>query len=1383
MADQPKGKIITFYSYKGGVGRSMALANIGVLLAQLNKKVLLVDWDLEAPGLEHYFVGLTKSKANLVEGGLLTLLGHAPTFRPEYCEAAVTRYCVEYDAQISLLASGVESARYSATLADFAWSDYFKNKSGGPFLEELRNYWLESYDFILIDSRTGVTDSGGICTILMPDVLLLFFAANRQNLNGILRIARAAKEGRSKLYVSRCALPILAIPARFDGRGGGDISRTWLERIAEECEELYSDWIAPDVECRALIEQIKIPYIPRYSFDEGLPVLAEGTSDPDQIGYFYRNIATLLNGDVGFDGDSLHARADERLVAVDEERPYRFQARTVRQVMVSSTFSDLTAHRAAIISAIHKHSMHANTMEYAEAEPAADVIESSLRMVRESAGYVCLISLKYGQTPECPVRNPDRLSLTELEFNEALARERPILVFIMGDDHPVRKHDIEGDPEKEKKLDAFRERAKKAAPGSSVQRVYAVFNSLEEFRDRIGSALSELARFLDSAPGDADRQTSEADEQKSIPNPPAFYAEPDYIGSHRFVGRESELQQVSDWAKPADPTSLLLFEAIGGNGKSMLTWEWVTIHASKVRTGNEQWAGRFWYSFHESEASMADFCRRALAYMTGRPLREFAKKKTAALAQDLLAELHARPWLLTLDGLERVLVAYHRIDAAQVPDEDTNAPIDQIADRNPFDAIRDEDNGLIRSLALARPSKILVSSRLTPRALLNPAGQTIVGARRILLQGLRPNDAEMLLRSCGIHGDSDAIQSYLTENCDNHPLVIGALGGLINNYLPDRGNFDAWAADLDAGAKLDLGSLDLIQGRNHILRAALDDLAPASRQLLSTLALLSDSVDYETLKAFNPHLPPEPEEVDRPSPPEQDWRWNKLTDEEKAELQEESELALKHWNDYESAVQARLASAEYREAPKKLTATVNDLEQRGLLQYDGRVRRYDIHPVVRAVAAGWMQDADKERYGQHVVDYFSSLPHNPYEQAETLEDLRAGLNVVRTLLKLGHFQEAADAYRGDLSNALFFNLEAYAEALSLLRPFFPEGWGQLPKGVDASDASDLANWAAIALDSCGEFEQALSAYSATLLSELHRKHWSAATVRLRNITGNLGDQNLLAKAFRVSVLALDLGAVGDNQEDRFTGRLILFGIQSRIGQLSEADAIWRLLDPMGRDWARNVYRPGTAEWAFALRQYRSRTLREEHLVAAERLAAAGKNRTMIRDLHRLRGVWRLERGEWVLAAASLAEALRMAREIGALDADSETALALAKCHLGDLLEPRLEAERLAQLRNPAGRLLAELWLVLGDDKQAKIHALTAYKWAWADGEPYVNRYELTRTTELLTKMGVPVPDLPPYDPAKDKKFPWEDDVRAAIEKLRAEKAAERQSKGSTDGSK
>ncbi len=875
--------------------------------------------------------------------------------------------------------------------------------------------------------------------------------------------------------------------------------------------------------------------------------------------------------------------------------------------------------------------------------------------------------------------------------------------------------------------------------------------------------------------------------QPATPKPPAFYAEPDYIGSHKFVGRVAELQVLSDWAAPADPTNLLLFEAIGGNGKSMLTWEWAKDEKGKyatiARPADKPWAGRFWYSFYEGGASMEDFCRHALAYMTGRPLEDFAKRKTAVLKDDLLAQLHARPWLLILDGLERILVAYHRIDAAEVPDEEANSPTDKIADRNPCDAIRDEDNDLLRALAAAAPSKLLVSSRLTPRVLLNPSGQPIPGAKRINLPGLRPPDAEALLRSCGIEGKSDAIQSYLAANCDNHPLVIGILGGLIANYLPARGDFDTWSAAPDGGAALDLARLNLIQRRNHILEAAIKTLPDASRQLLSTLALLTDSVDYETLKAFNPHLPPEPKEEEKPTPPENGWEWKFSDDKGKAKLRKNYEAALSKWR-AEPAVKEWLESPEFRNAPKKLEATVKDLEQRGLLQWvrhleKGKtIDRYDLHPVVRGVASGAMAAADRERHGQRVVDHFTAQPHRPYDDAETMEDVRSGLHVVRTLLKLGHYQQAADAlYDNDLGFALWRNLEAYAETLSMLRPLFLMGWGELPKTVTTETARNLAAFAAISLSGCGERNAANAAYGASLCATVEEEEWDEVVSILVAVSDNLIVQNRLARALQVETFASEVATFVGGTTALTLSRFHLFADQLRAGLTEHAATTWRLLDPEGRSWSSANF---DLDIVFGDRNcaqfhFWEGTLQEEHFAAAERLKGKGNDRPLIRNLHRLRGDWRLTQGEWALAAASYQEAVRLARDTrSVIDADSETGLALAKHHLGQLANPREEAERLAQLRDPAHRLLALLWLALGDTEKAKHHALAAYKWAWADGEPYVHRYELTKTTELLHELGVPIPNLPPYDPAKDEPFPWETDVRATIEKLRAEKKAKQE---------
>jgi hypothetical protein len=1037
--------------------------------------------------------------------------------------------------------------------------------------------------------------------------------------------------------------------------------------------------------------------------------------------------------------------------------------------MISSTFTDLEQHRAALIGAIRGQGLTDVAMENDSALPDVDIIESSLRMVRNASAYIGVISRKYGQTPECPVRNSGKLSITELEFIEAQRLGRPVLLFIMGDKHPLREADVEIDTDKRGKLNAFRERAKQMKPGLPVHRVYATFDSLEEFKEKAIHAVANLRRYLDAAPLPA---PTAAD---PIPVPPAFYAEPPYIGSHKFIGRQAQLDVLSDWAVLADPHPVILFDAIGGSGKSMLTWEWITQHATQVRA---DWAGRFWYSFYERGALMADFCRRALAYITREPLESFRKMKTPELGERLLHHLQARPWLLVLDGLERVLVAYHRFDAAEVPDEAANQPTDQIAKRDPCAAIRPEDDDLLRALAAAAPSKLIVTSRLVPRVLLNPASQAIPGVLRVSLQGLRPVDAEALLRSCGVTGNSQAIQSYLKSQCDCHPLVTGVLAGLINDYLPDKGNFDAWAADPAGGGQLNLANLDLIQRRNHILKAAIDALPEKSRQLLSTLALLSEAVDYATLSALNPHLPPKPEKVAEARDPKSLPQWERKSDTEKKQPQQRYQAAIQRRKEYEQAVKPRLQSPEFLSAPRELANTVRDLQRRGLLQYDGHARRYDLHPVVRGIAAGGLQPEQRDSYGQRVVDHFSTKAHSPYDEAETLEEVRDGLHIVRTLLKMGRYQQACDAYRGALSRALLFNLEANAEVLSLLQPFFPQGWATLPNAVHESGGSYLANVAAIALENAGEFGEASAANGAALAVYLRSANWPSTRIVLTNISVSLRAQNRLAQQDRFALLSLNLAMVIGDNEAVFRARLNRFAQLAAIGQWANAQAIWDLLDPMGRNWSRAAYGPGDAEYSYAKFRFWLGDLNEQHLARAEQLAKVGKDRIIIRSLHGLCGQWRLERGEWALAAESLREAVSMARAVGRTDPTAETQLALARFHLGQLADPRREAEQLANARWVSNRALADLWFAIGDREQAKKQALEAHKWAWADGEPYVRRYELNKARALLEKLGAGIPNLPPYDPAKDEKLPWEDEVAAAIEKLRAEKEAKNPKKES-----
>ena len=908
-----------------------------------------------------------------------------------------------------------------------------------------------------------------------------------------------------------------------------------------------------------------------------------------------------------------------------------------------------------------------------------------------------------------------------------------------------------------------------------------------------GDSHAELPGYLRSllpvsTPGSSER--SRGDRGRSVhtgPRAPNLYAVPDYVAGHEFVGRASELRDLDDWAQAADPTNLLLFEAVGGSGKSMLTWKWVNDHAPVVRT---DWAGRFWYSFYERGAVMADFCRHALSYMTGAPRGGFEATRTPKLASLLLEQLHAKPWLLVLDGLERVLVAYHRIDAAEVPDEEADHATDIMLDRPATDTIRDEDGDLLRRLAAASPSKILVSSRVTPRILLNPASQPIPGTKRLPLGGLRPEDAEEMFRASGVHGDSDAIRRYLTAYCDNHPLVIGVLAGLVTNYLPARGDFDAWVNDEgpNGGARLNLAKLDLVQRKHHILSAALDDLPSTSRELLSILALCPESIDHKTLVALNPFLPPAPQEVPQLNAADFEERSSWLGDRTELEgLPDERELApwweeyrqeavrrherdVASWEKYQSELAKWRQSPAVEEAGQTLTDAVRDLEQRGLLQYDGGTRRYDLHPVVRGVASGRLRGDDLQRHGQRVIDVFSSAVSASWDHVRTLEDVGPAVHLMRTLLKLERYDAASEVWReGDLDVALYDNLEAHAETLVLLRPFFARDWTELRADFTGDYSPWVMTGAAAALQGRGDTDAALGALCRAAEWCVAGTNLAETCTAIRNVVWILNLAGRLAAALRVTVLSLDLATALEREAHVFSSRRQLYTLLARLGRWEEAADTWRSLDEMGRQWPRATYRPGSAELEFAYGQYYQGLLREEHLTIAARLAADARVRIVQREVHRLRGKWRLEQRDWARATASFAEAVRMARERGIHDATAEAGLVLGKLQQGLLTPDQARAEALLlkrERRSRDHRLLAMIWHEVGESAEAQAEAIAEYEEAWADGEPYVSRFQLSRATELLAELEAPVPALPQYDASSDEPFRWEADVTREIVSLR-----------------
>lgn len=997
------------------------------------------------------------------------------------------------------------------------------------------------------------------------------------------------------------------------------------------------------------------------------------------------------------------------------ERP-----RTYLGVMVSSTFTDLEAHREELFRTITSCNLLPKMMEFDGARVDADVIDSSLNSVRTAAAYIGIISHKYGQTPYCSKRNPDRLSITELEFNEAMRLNRPILLFLMSDEHDVKAVDVEQDSEKLIKLRNFRERAKKIRDGSEVERVYEIFDSKEDFARKAERAVWRLADFLriqdDQASSSANSQKAELDDLV-LPGPPELRAVPRYLGSHLFVGRTSELETLDEWASASDPDPMMLFDAIGGVGKSILTWEWITKQSTGVR---QDWAGRFWYSFYERGGQMFDFCREAVAYITSRPAEDFSKTSLRKLSERLIYELEQRPWLIVLDGLERILVAYHRVDAAQLRDEEADTTKDQIAQRDPTAAIRPQDDKILRLLTAARPSKILISSRLTPQALINSAGTPVPGVRREVLQGLQPQDAEALMRNVGVQGDSEAIQEYVRQNCGCHPLVVGALAGLVNDHLADRGNFDAWVVAPEGGRKLQLGHLDLTQRRNHILDAAMNALAPEALKLLQTLAILQRGADFDLLTAINPHMPTE---------------FAKLNE---------------------------LADADRIDAGKQLNATVRDLERRGLLQYEPVARRFDLHPVVRGVAIGRMQSGEMKERGEEVVNYFTSQTYDPWDQAEDLEDLVPGIQLVSTLNQIGRFDEAYwIVSKQGLTTPLLFTFESNAECLMLLKSFFPEGWEADYDSLDASELNWLLNESAIA---SSKIDRGLAIYLYEFSTRLKvtRGDMQNICVGLVSFCWRCLIEHRLSRCDRLGTMAHDLAGLTGYKDELFISGLLCFEVASQMGDVDRANRIWSKLEVMGRSWRRSVYRPGKAELDHAYYLFRRGILTEAYLSDAEQISVAAKSRSEIRNLAILRGRYNLGCDKVHEAVESLEKATRMAREVRQDDTLAEALFALARFRAGHIFDARAEAQRLALSEGESLLPVAELLHELGYRDYAISVALRAHQWAIAEGEPYVRRYELDCTRELLSRLGAELPKVPRYDPMSDQQFDWEKDIKNII---------------------
>lgn len=315
--------IVTFYSYKGGVGRSMALANLGEWFRLRELRVVMIDWDLEAPGLESFFVATTEERVAIrARLGLLDMISsykelyaslpNAPQGGGSDRAALADRVAVLDEAlpplahvllplkaasnapassgKLWLLTAGCRSEKrfdaYAHTVQQFDWEEFYASYDGEAYFEWLRRQLLDPglADVVLIDSRTGVAEMSGVCTRQLADVVVMFSAPNDQNLEGVAMMARSFT--RPDLIAARGGrgIDLIAVPARVDVSEGRPID-LFEERFRQKLDPYLPETFR---RLRTSFGRLRIPYISAYAYAERLAV-----GDPEGVKSLQEAYATL----------------------------------------------------------------------------------------------------------------------------------------------------------------------------------------------------------------------------------------------------------------------------------------------------------------------------------------------------------------------------------------------------------------------------------------------------------------------------------------------------------------------------------------------------------------------------------------------------------------------------------------------------------------------------------------------------------------------------------------------------------------------------------------------------------------------------------------------------------------------------------------------------------------------------------------------------------------------------------------------------------------------------------------------------------------------------------------------------------------------------------
>lgn len=629
------------------------------------------------------------------------------------------------------------------------------------------------------------------------------------------------------------------------------------------------------------------------------------------------------------------------------------------KVFLSSTGRDLKAHRQAAFDAIQGLGMHCVRMEdfHGSAVPIEDF---DAQKVADCDLFVIILGHLHGTCP-----NGNEKSYTELEYETAVNLKKPVFLFPAHEDFPLPASIIENDANREAQR-AFRQRVTKGF-------IRNPFQSTQELATQIVLAV----RNWECSP-DRSAQAS-----VFLPLPPPHFPHP-YPLQENFTGRVGERRLLTEWL--INGRNVLSIQAIGGMGKSALTWAWVQRDLlglplpSLVAGASEDCRvpeaarpeGVLWWSFYEEKASFGAFAREVVRYASS---GQAAPESTYELVRTLTTLLAQRRLLLVLDGFERQLRAYGSLNAAYQGDRATEgADVRACIDPRAGDFLEWIASTTMRS-------RVLLTTRLHPAEL---SGRS--GCEQRELTSLDPEDAVRFFHAQGFRGTRAEIQAACAPY-GYHPLALRLLAGLIAKDRRSPG-------DIRVAARHPVSP-------DSVLQAAYDAMEQPKRKLLSRLAAFRSPMSYEALAALNPF-----------------------------ENEEGFDQAL------------------------------GELTDRGLLLFDKRQARYDLHPVVRQYAYGRL--TDKADVHARLRDSFAKLPSLEEDKIDSVDDLAPVIELYHHTLRAGQYDEALKLYIDRLTRHLYYRFGAFETCIELLKGLFPDGEDRPPRLKSERDQS----WTLNALANC-----------------------------------------------------------------------------------------------------------------------------------------------------------------------------------------------------------------------------------------------------------------------------------------------------------------------------